>query len=60
MAEFSRHADVDGTGNLLNGTGQASAGTGAFSLPVTFPSRIAERGDGKTTPEDLLAASHAV
>ena len=60
MAEFSRHADVDWTGNLLNGTGQASAGTGAFSLPVTFPSRIAERGDGKTTPEELLAASHAV
>ena len=60
MAEFSRHADVDWTGNLLNGSGQASAGTGAFSLPVTFPSRIAERGDGKTTPEELLAASHAV
>ena len=60
MAEFSRHADVDWTGNLLNGNGQATAGTGAFSLPVTFPSRIAERGDGKTTPEELLAASHAV
>jgi len=60
MAEFSRHADVDWTGNLLNGSGQASAGTGAFTLPVTFPSRIAERGDGKTTPEELLAAAHAV
>jgi len=60
MAEFSRHADVDWTGNLMNGNGQAAAGTGAFSLPVTFPSRIAERGDGKTTPEELLAASHAV
>jgi osmotically inducible protein OsmC len=60
MAEFSRHADVDWTGNLLNGNGQATAGTGAFALPVTFPSRIAERGDGKTTPEELLAAAHAV
>jgi osmotically inducible protein OsmC len=60
MAEFSRHADVDWTGNLVNGTGTAAAGTGAFSLPVTFPSRIAERGDGKTTPEEMLAASHAV
>jgi len=60
MAEFSRHADVDWTGNLVNGTGTAAAGTGAFTLPVTFPSRIAERGDGKTTPEELLAASHAV
>ena len=60
MAEFSRHADVDWTGGLLDGNGKASAGTGAFSLPVTFPSRIAATGDGKTTPEELMAASHAV
>ena len=60
MAQFSRHADVDWTGGLLDGNGSAAAGTGAFSLPVTFPSRIAENGDGKTTPEELLAASHAV
>jgi osmotically inducible protein OsmC len=43
----------------MDGAGHATAGTGAFSLPVTFPSRIGE-GDGKTTPEELLAASHAV
>jgi lipoyl-dependent peroxiredoxin len=60
MAEFARHADVEWTGGLMDGNGKASAGTGAFSLPVTFPSRIAENGDGKTTPEELLAASHAV
>ena len=60
MAEFSRHADVEWTGDLLHGSGKASAGTGAFSVPVTFPSRIAEKGDGKTTPEEMLAASHAV
>ena len=60
MAEFSRHADVDWTGGLMDGNGKASAGTGAFSLPVTFPSRIATTGDGKTTPEELMAASHAV
>ena len=60
MAEFSRHADVDWTGGLIDGNGKASAGTGAFSLPVTFPSRIAEKGDGKTTPEELLASAHAV
>jgi osmotically inducible protein OsmC len=60
MAEFSRHADVDWTGGLIDGTGKTSAGTGAFSLPVTFPSRIAEKGDGKTTPEELLASAHAV
>src|SRR5687768_11296301 len=59
MATFARHADVEWTGGLMDGTGKAAAGTGAFSLPVTFPSRIGE-GDGKTTPEELLAASHAV
>jgi len=44
----------------MEGSGQAKAGTGAFSVPVTFPSRIAPEGDGKTTPEELMAASHAV
>lgn len=44
----------------MDGSGTASAGTGAFSVPVTFPSRIAEQGDDKTTPEELVAAAHAV
>ena len=60
MATFARHVDVEWTGNLMDGNGKASAGTGAFSLPVTFPSRISEKGDTKTTPEELLAGSHAV
>ena len=60
MGTFARHADVEWTGTLMEGNGTATAGTGAFNLPVTFPSRIAERGDGKTTPEELMAASHAV
>ncbi|OFW01978.1 MAG: hypothetical protein A3I61_00445 [Acidobacteria bacterium RIFCSPLOWO2_02_FULL_68_18] len=60
MATFARHVDVDWTGTLLEGTGTARAGTGAFSVPVTFPSRIAPQGDGKTTPEEFMAASHAV
>ena len=57
---FARHVDVEWTGTLMEGAGTAKAGTGAFSLPVTFPSRISEKGDTKTTPEELLAASHAV
>jgi lipoyl-dependent peroxiredoxin len=60
MATFARHVDVEWTGTLMEGNGTAKAGTGAFSVPVTFPSRIAEKGDGKTTPEELMAASHAV
>src|SRR3979411_1632382 len=34
------------------------AGSGPFSLPVTFPARIGESG-GKTSPEELMAAAHA-
>jgi len=60
MATFARQADVDWNGGLLDGSGTAKAGSGAFSVPVTFPSRIAEQADGKTTPEEFMAAAHAV
>jgi osmotically inducible protein OsmC len=60
MASFARHVDVEWNGNLMEGNGTAKAGTGAFTHSVTFPSRINERGDGKTTPEELLAGAHAV
>jgi osmotically inducible protein OsmC len=58
MAVFSRKVDVFWNGGIMDGNGEAKAGTGAFSLPVTFPSRIGEPA-GKTSPEELLAASHA-
>ena len=58
MAVFSRKVDVLWNGGLMDGNGEAKAGTGAFSLGVTFPSRIGEAA-GKTSPEELLAASHA-
>src|SRR5262245_17871942 len=58
MATFERHADVDWTGSLMEGHGEAKAGTGAFSVPVTFPARIGEP-HGKTSPEELMAAAHA-
>jgi osmotically inducible protein OsmC len=58
MATFERHVDVNWTGSVMEGTGEAKAGTGAFSLPVTFPARIGESG-GKTSPEELMAAAHA-
>jgi len=55
---FSRHVDVDWSGSVMEGHGTAKAGTGAFSLPVSFPARIGEPG-GKTSPEELMAAAHA-
>ena len=45
-------------GSLSRGAGVATAGTGAFRLPVDLPARIGDPGD-KTSPEELLAAAHA-
>jgi osmotically inducible protein OsmC len=58
MATFSRTVDVDWSGPLMEGKGTAKAGSGAFSLPVSFPTRIGE-AQGNTSPEELMAASHA-
>src|SRR5690349_21876710 len=58
MATFSRKVTVDWSGPIMEGKGSAKAGSGAFSLPVTFPSRIGEPA-GKTSPEELMAAAHA-
>ena len=58
MATFSRSVTVDWSGSIMEGKGTAKAGTGAFNLPVTFPSRIGEPA-GTTSPEELMAASHA-
>jgi lipoyl-dependent peroxiredoxin len=58
MAVFSRSVTVDWSGPIMEGKGVAKAGTGAFNLPVTFPSRIGEPG-GTTSPEELVAAAHA-
>lgn len=58
MATFSRSVTVDWAGSVMEGKGSAKAGTGAFTLPVTFPARIGEP-QGHTSPEELMAASHA-
>src|ERR1700674_396081 len=56
---IERHVDVDWQGSVMEGKGEARAGTGAFSLPVSFPARVGDSG-GKTSPEELMAAAHAV
>lgn len=58
IASFSRSATVDWTGDVLRGTGAITANSEAFSVPVTFP-RLKGEPAGATTPEELLAASHA-
>jgi osmotically inducible protein OsmC len=58
MATFSRTVTVDWAGSIMEGKGQAKAGSGAFTLPVSFPSRIGD-ANGVTSPEELVAAAHA-
>ena len=56
----TRRADARWNGNLTEGRGVVSASTSkAFTdLPVTWASRI-ESPDGRTSPEELVAAAHA-
>ena len=60
MARAERRADVVWEGNLLQGHGKiVGVGSGALvELPITWASRT-ERSDGRTSPEELLAAAHA-
>lgn len=55
-----RTATVTWQGSLLEGEGTIhEVGSGAFGpLDVSWPSR-AEAPDGKTSPEELIAAAHA-
>ena len=60
MPRIERHANVVWEGNLARGTGRISAGTGAFEdLDYSLAVRIGKGTEGKTSPEELLAAAHA-
>lgn len=55
-----RHAEVVWNGDLMSGSGMITyVSSGAFTrLPVSWASRT-EAHDGRTSPEELLAAAHA-
>jgi len=58
MAVAERRAEVVWEGDLLHGGGKFTVGSGAMGeMPVTWASRT-ERSDGKTSPEELIAAAH--
>ncbi|MEA2630795.1 MAG: lipoyl-dependent peroxiredoxin [Chloroflexota bacterium] len=56
----TRRAEATWSGALTNGSGTVSAvSSGAFSaLPVTWAART-ETAEGKTSPEELVAAAHS-
>jgi lipoyl-dependent peroxiredoxin len=59
MAAVQRTAEVDWTGSIARGSGHASGASGALGdLPITVASRFGEP-EGKTSPEELIAAAHA-
>jgi osmotically inducible protein OsmC len=60
MAKAERRAEVEWQGSLIQGSGRiVGVGSGAIgNLPITWAART-ERSDGKTSPEELLAAAHA-
>jgi lipoyl-dependent peroxiredoxin len=58
MPRIERTAELVWEGNLARGAGTITATSGAFeALPYSLPSRIGNP-DGKTSPEELLAAAH--
>ena len=58
MPRIERSARITWEGNVARGVGSISGDTGAFvSLPFSLPTRIGQ-AEGKTSPEELLAAAH--
>lgn len=57
---LTRSANATWRGNLLEGSGVVSSGTSQQmrELPVSWSARTAEP-EGRTSPEELLAAAHA-
>jgi osmotically inducible protein OsmC len=59
MPRIVREADIVWEGTTARGSGVVTAlSSGAFALPTTIASRVGDP-EGKTSPEELLAAAHA-
>jgi lipoyl-dependent peroxiredoxin len=58
VPRIERTAEIVWNGNLARGAGLISAGSGAFTRqPYSNATRIGQP-EGKTSPEELLAAAH--
>jgi osmotically inducible protein OsmC len=59
MPRIVREAEIVWEGTTARGSGVVTAASsGAFALPTTIASRVGDP-EGKTSPEELLAAAHA-
>jgi osmotically inducible protein OsmC len=59
MPRIEREAHIQWEGTTARGAGTITGESGAFAtLPFSLPSRIGLQ-QGKTSPEELLAAAHA-
>lgn len=57
---FTRKAEADWNGGIMDGKGSVKLGSGAFEGAYSFKSRFSEDEEQKATnPEELIAAAHA-
>ena len=56
---FTRKAEADWNGSIMEGKGKVKLGSGAFEGAYSFKSRFSEEEQTATNPEELIAAAHA-
>lgn len=56
---FTRKAEADWNGGIIDGKGKVKLGSGAFEGAYSFKSRFSEDEQKATNPEELIAAAHA-
>ena len=56
---FTRKAEADWDGGIIDGKGKVKLGSGAFEGAYSFKSRFSEEERTATNPEELIAAAHA-
>ncbi len=58
--KFTRKAEADWDGGIMDGKGKVKLGSGAFEGAYSFKSRFSDDEEQKATnPEELIAAAHA-
>ena len=56
---FTRKAEADWDGGIMDGKGKVKLDSGAFEGAYSFKSRFSEEEETATNPEELIAAAHA-